>query len=258
VTRARALVACAAAALALASTAGDAWARSNFGVQVNLSLIEPLSTYVDSATLLQPTQLELGEVDLPYIADISGGTGLGIGLMLLFREIEVVLSIQFMPWKQAILRYEGDRAAVSSSPTQVNDAGVTYRALDPPQGAAPPEYLGDGLALTVIGGGYRVYLAEGFFEPYLPFGGGLALAQLSPSITSRVGVQLWGGAGVDFVIENLTFALDMRYHYTMTNHAFGIQQGADNARVTGEDVLSTLTSDLHMLSINVGARYSFD
>jgi hypothetical protein len=64
--------------------------------------------------------------------------------------------------------------------------------------------------------------------------------------------------GVDFVVEDLALALDLRYHFTLTNNAFGIQQGADNAKVTGDNVLQALTSDLHMLSLNLGVRYSFN
>jgi hypothetical protein len=112
--------------------------------------------------------------------------------------------------------------------------------------------------VTVIGAGYRIYLNEGFFEPYFPVGGGLALVNLSPSIGTRIGVQAWTGVGVDFVVEDLALALDLRYHFTLTNNAFGIQQGADNAKVTGDNVLQALTSDLHMLSLNLGVRYSFN
>ncbi len=236
----------------------EALARSSFGVQLNLQLGVPLSSYADSVTILEPVTLETGEVQLPYIANLTHGGSAGVGIMLIFRNVELVADISALPWKEAILRYEGDRAAQASNPTQVNDAGVTYSSLSPEVGTDPPDSLTSPLVITTVGGSYRVYMNEGFIEPYFPIGGGLSWATLSPSIPSRFGLQMWGGAGVDFVIENLTFALDMRYQVMVTNSAFGIQQGANNAPITGDGVFSSLTSTLHWMTLKAGVRYSFN
>jgi hypothetical protein len=242
----------------LAAWGGEAQARSRFGIEVDLSLVFPVDVYVDSVKVIHPTLRGDGTVNLPYIGDLTNAGGLGLGVGLIFRNLEVLLEVRAMPWSQGVLQWAGTREAVQSSTTHVNDAGNTYLKLDPAQGVEAPLQSSDSLSLVTVGAGYRMYLAEGFFEPYLPFGGGAVWTSISPAVESRFGLHLWAGAGTDLSIESLSFVFDARYHYLITPSAFGIQEGSDAAAITGETVFDALSSDLHFFDFKVGVRYSFN
>lgn len=233
-------------------------ARSKLGVQVQLSFLNPVSVYAESATLLQNVERGGVATSLPYIGDISNNGGIGIGLVITSRNLAFEYNLHVLPWGSAILHYGGDREATRSSSGQINDAGVTYMKLDTPAEEPNPVGEDDALSIQTFGASYRIYLSEGFFEPYIPVGGGIALASVSPNFSDRFGGYLNAGIAADLKIENIAFVFDLRYRYILTNNAYGTQQGSDVARVTGQSVLSALTSDLHMFTFDVGIHYSIN
>lgn len=249
------------AALALllaAPTAPDA--RPRLGVQIKLGLSSPLTDYLTNHTLLLDRSNTEGEVNAyPYIGDVQNDTGLTFTLLATFRSLEFSLAFFSFPWAGSTLYWEGDAPATRVTAFHVDDAGVNYRALDPPLQVDTEQVATAGLSMTTFDVGYRFYLWEsGFLEAYAPVGGGLVVQgePMQCELAVVCGAHLWGGLAADLVIENLAFVFDVRFHGILTGEAIGVEEAANTAAVTDATIFQAFTSTMLFATFDIGVRWS--
>ena len=249
-------------AFVLLFIAGSAEAKPRFGFELKLGLtaplaIPPFNRFVRSTSVLRDVETEalLADEGIPYIADATHAPGLSATVLMTFRDFEFSGSIHNFNWSDSVLRYRGNKSVTRVNDNFIDDAGVEYEEIVPPQEVGEKIVDSPNLSLLTFDGGYRYYLSEGFIEAYLPVGAGIVRAQPSETGEPQWGLHLWGGFTTDLAISNIAFIFDARYHFIVTDESTNSQQSINNAVVTDEGVLSTLLSTFHFLSIQVGFRY---
>lgn len=256
----RASVALLGAALLTAALASPAEARPRLGIQLKLGFTYPLTDYLTEHTLLLERTLDDGSTaSYPYIGDVHNTGGLTFTLLATFRSLEFSLSLFNFPWSGSTLDWEGDAPATRVTAFHVDDAGVNYRRLDPPQEIDVEQVATTNLSMATFDVGYRLYLLESnFFEAYVPVGGGV-IVQGEPmqcELSIICGVHTWGGIAADIVIENLAFVFDARIHGILTGEAIGVEEASDTAAVTGATIFQAFTSSMIFTTFDVGLRWS--
>ena len=186
----------AASTLAVLTLLGaPAEAKSRLGLELKLGGGGAFTSYLtDTTIVLEDAQ---GERQA-FIGDVENAPGLAISALLTFRNFEVGISTYAFPWSEGELNYAGVGEVRNVSEFNVDDAGVVYSALDTPRYVDVTEFQVSTRALTFtpLDVGYRYYIREeGFFEAYIPMGGGLILNgdPLQCELVIACGLHAFGG-----------------------------------------------------------------
>jgi len=229
-------------------------------VQLTLGATGPLTPYLTDTTFLFERQDALGNLqNVPYVGDVENSTGGNLTLGGSFRNLEINIGFHTVPWQGSILRYEGNGEARRVSEFHIDDAGVDYHRLDPEQRVPDAQVSTSAFSFSTADAAYRYYLKEeGFFEAYVPIGGGLIWAgePMECKLSFACGIHVFAGIAADLAIEPIAFVFDVRIHGLVTSNAIGVQEAADNATITDSNVLEAFTSTMLFVTFDVGLRYS--
>lgn len=242
----------------LATTAFPVQAEAfKFGMELSPGVAIPASSFYQGV----PVDCDLPDCQTPQtlLFDLYHKPGFSGGLAFLFDNWELRTDFFMLPFKTAQLtaikfKNLSDQYYVPLGALQAVGAisGPTSADIS---GSINPAYV-----WTVVAG-YRFYLTDTRFRPYIPVAFGLALAH-SEGVSVLPGVTFNMGIGFEYrVVAGLSLGLVARYNWIAVRApqtvGGSISSQGTQALESNQSLLNAVMASVHVVTLNATISYRF-
>ena len=197
--------------------------------------------------------------DVPLLVDELPGSGVDIGIAVLFTRLEISVGLHFYDRDRVIQHHRGTSTISARNRLRpdgsVDDSGVEYETVERRVVQSPSRNNGE-LLFGQLSGGYRLYLVERDFSLYIPFVGGLGFATvLEPTKPVSFGLQAETGVGGAYTIADpLGLVFEARLGGLLTPVYGSVADAARTSFVNQESTEATIVSSFLQFSVSVGVQ----
>ncbi|NUN16349.1 MAG: hypothetical protein HUU55_22200 [Myxococcales bacterium] len=222
----------------------------------------PLSTFIDRYPV--ETTLNFGTDTDPALipgflrVNLNNDTGFAIALTMLINAFEVRYSLNRHTWAEI----EQDALSIElDSVPFLENVFFDAKTFGLPRVVSRDGDEGlQAIFLHRLLGGYRFYLLDGEFRPYIPFAIGIAMVHGS-TFDTIFGGAIEIGAGAEFdVASGIAVGIDMRYSANiMENPALdvtGLVNQAAQAARSSSSLFESVVEVFQLFTISATARFS--
>jgi hypothetical protein len=251
--------------VAVAALPGEATgAQPQFGLELEGGATNELHPYVRNEVI---TSHGSGELNIPpghfqpFLVDRRASASPSLTLRLVAKSLIGHIRFRWFNLDQQRVHHKGestipfDRMRPDGT---VDDAGVSYEALDPPANDALPPGADQTLYELGVGGGYRILWPGRAVDFFVPIEGSLVWLRASGSASPmRLGLEAASGGGLSLQL-NETIALNLtgKLHGLVTRHYGRSGDAAYRAVEIGESTEAAFFSSHLFATGNMALQFT--